>query len=107
MERYNSVAGLPIDANRDRCNAFRGVLHDGEFPRAGPDQTRRREPYTFISRQPLVVVEAAEAQRVISQTLHRVGSRLAQRSHPGVIQIDERVSHWELVAIPIVNLETH
>ena len=107
MKRYNPVAGLPIDPNGYCGDALGRVLHDGDFAGTPADQTRRRLPEPLVRRHPLVVVQAAEPERVVGKLPHGVGRRLTERSDSGVVQIDERLGHRELVAIPLVNFGTH
>ncbi len=77
MERYNPIGTLPIDPGGYHGDALGSVLDDGDLGWARPNQTRRRLPYAIISCQPLVIMKAAEAERIVGKLLHGVGGRLA------------------------------
>src|SRR5436309_5594425 len=107
MERHNSVATLPIDPGRYHGDALGSILDDGDLARARADQARRSLPDAFICRQPAVVMQAAEPERVLGKPNHGVGCRFAQRRHSRMVQINDRLGHRKLVAIPLVNFGTH
>ena len=65
-----------------------------------------------IGRQPLVVMQAAEARAIFGESVHGFRCRTAKRRHRRVVQVDQVIAHRELrvrtapkAANPLQNLD--
>src|SRR5689334_8828194 len=99
LEGHDFVAGAPVETHGHGGDALGGVLDDGNFLRRAVHQTRRAPAKSFITFEPTVVVERSPVERVLRDALHRLGRRAAERSHRGVVEINQIAGDGEEFAM--------
>jgi hypothetical protein len=70
------------------------------------DHLGRRNPQSFISIQPLVIVKGSELAGIVGERLHCTGCTLRKRRNGGVIEVGQVTCNRELLPA-LHNLETH
>src|SRR5262249_8354162 len=94
----DSVARFPIQSECNGGDAFGSVLDYGDLIAMAVHQPCCGNADSLVRVQPLWIIERSVKAGVVSQRLHCLRCRSGERRNCGVIQIDERLGHWELTA---------
>ena len=94
----DAVAGLPVDAERHRAEAFGGILQNRNFPGSGSNQAGQIGFDGFVVASPLLPVRGAVFVDVGDQVAHRLAGGIGQRRDGGVVEVGQLAGHRELLA---------
>jgi hypothetical protein len=104
-ERDDAITGLPIEAEGEGGDAFRGIFEERDFGGVGMDEARGGGAETFVDGKPAVIMEAAIVEAVVSEVLESIGAGPGEGRDGRVIEIGQVAGNRELIGIALPEWE--